>query len=318
MKKIILFVFIVVASFRTYAQQDPQYTMYMFNQLAINPAYAGSRECLSATAHYRLQWAGIDGAPRTLSFGIHSPLNNERVALGLQIVNDQLGVTNTTNISGIYAYRLPVTQKSKLSIGLQATVTNYLNNLSQVATAAASGNDNVFTNNQSLLLPNFGAGLYWYSQKGYLGITVPHLLDNKLESKSYNAINPTEAKQFRHLFVMAGYMIPLSDVIKFKPSTMLKYAPNSPVETDLNGSFLLYDALTLGASWRSDVSSLRDKLTESTDFMMIYEINQMLRIGVAYDLTLTKISGYNNGTYELMIGYDFRHKMDRMLTPRYF
>ena len=318
MKKIILFAVIVVASFKTYAQQDPQYTMYMFNQLAINPAYAGSRECLSATALYRTQWTGIDGAPKTLSFGIHSPLNNERIALGLEVTNDQLGVTNTTNVSGIYAYRLPVTKKSKLSIGLQATLTSYLNNLNQVVTAASGTPDQVFANNTNLLLPNFGAGLYWYSQRGYLGMTVPHLLDNNLESKSYSAINTVEAKQFRHLFLMAGYMFPLSDVIKFKPSTMVKYAPNSPVETDLNGSLLFYDALTLGVSWRSDLSSLRDKLTESTDFMVIYDINQMLRIGVAFDLTITQLNGYNNGTYEFMVGYDFRHKMDRMLTPRYF
>ncbi len=321
MRKIILSFGLMVSGIAAFAQQDPQYTMYMFNQMAVNPAYAGSRECLSATAHYRTQWTGIDGAPQTLSFGIHSPIGNERIAVGLQVVNDRLGVTNSTNVSGIVAYRLPVTKKSKLSIGLQATVTNYLNNLASVATAAATGNtDPVFggNSNQSLLLPNFGAGAYWYSDKGYLGITVPHLIDNHLESKSNTAINTAAAQQFRHLFVMAGWMFKLSDVVKFKPSVMLKYAPNSPVETDFNGCFLLYDALWLGASWRSDVSSLRDHLTESTDFMAIYEINQMMRIGLAYDLTVTKLSGYNYGTYELMLGYDFRKKMDRMLTPRYF
>ena len=317
MKKTITFIVLVLSSIVLYAQQDPQYTMYMFNQLAVNPAYAGSRECLSATAHYRLQWAGIDGAPKTLSFGIHSPLGNERLALGLQVVNDRLGVTNTTNVSGIIAYRIPVTNKSKLSIGMQATVTNYLNNLSSALTAASTGSDPSFNTNSNLLLPNFGTGAYWYSEKGYIGVTVPHLINNHLEDKSTVAIS-SAAKQYRHLIVMAGYMFKLSDVVKFKPSVMLKYAPNSPVETDLNGCFLLYDALWLGASWRSDVSSLRDHLTESTDFMAIYEINQMMRIGLAYDLTLTKINNYSYGTYELMLGYDFRKKMDRMLTPRYF
>ena len=319
MKRIFLAIVVLASGYSAFAQQDPQYTMYMFNQLAINPAYAGSRECLSATAHYRTQWTGIDGAPKTMSFGIHSPLNNERVALGLQVVNDQLGVTNTTNITATYAYRIPVTAKSKLSFGLQATMTNYQNNLTNVITAAASGNaDGVFNSNQSLILPNFGAGLYWYSDKAYLGITVPHIINNQLESRSYTAINSTSAQQFRHLFMMAGYMFKLSEAVKFKPSAMLKYAPNSPIETDLNGSFLLYDALWLGASWRSDVSSLRDNLTESVDFMAIYEINQMLRLGMAYDLTTTKFNSYTNGTYEFMVGYDFRHKMDRMLTPRYF
>ena len=316
MKKIFFSVILIIVGYVAFAQQDPQYTMYMFNQMAVNPAYAGSRECLSATAHYRTQWTGIDGAPRTLSFGIHSPLSNERIALGLQVVNDRLGVTNSTNISGIFAYRLPVTAKSKLSIGLQATITNYLNNLANATTT--SGGDPVFNTNTNLLLPNFGAGAYWYSQKGYIGITVPHLIDNHLEDKSNTTINSVAAQQFRHLFAMAGYLFKLSDVVKLKPSVMLKYAPKSPVETDLNASFLLYDALWLGASWRSDVSSLRDHLTESVDFMAIYEINQMMRIGLAYDLTTTKLSGYNYGTYELMLGYDFNRKMDRMLTPRYF
>lgn len=318
MKKILLTLVVVVTSLQLFAQQDPQYTMYMFNQMAVNPGYAGSRECISATAHYRTQWTGIDGAPKTLSFGIHSPIGNERLALGLQVVNDRLGVTNSTNVSGVVAYRLPVTKKSKLSIGLQATVTNYLNNLASVTAAAAAGSDPSFNTNTNLMLPNFGTGAYWYSDKGYLGLTVPHLINNHLEEKSNTAINSSAARQFRHLFVMAGWMFKLSDVVKFKPSVMLKYAPNSPVETDLNGCFLLYDALWLGASWRSDVSSLRDHLTESTDFMAIYEINQMMRIGLAYDLTITKLSGYNYGTYELMLGYDFRKKMDRMLTPRYF
>jgi type IX secretion system PorP/SprF family membrane protein len=319
MKKIIMIMSVLVLSTKLYAQQDPQYTMYMFNQMAVNPAYAGSRECLSATLHYRDQWTGIDGSPKTLGFGIHSPLNNEHIALGLQITNDRLGVTNNTTISGIFAYRIPVTKKSKLSIGLQATMNNYLSNLSSVNLYNINNStaDQVFNSNTQLLLPNFGAGLYWYSEKAYIGFSVPHFINNPLESKSTTAISDA-AKQYRHLFAMAGYMFKLSDVVKLKPSVMLKYAPNSPVETDLNACFLFYDALWLGASWRSDVSALRDHLTESTDFMVIYEINQMLRIGLAYDLTLTKLNAYNYGTYELMVGYDFRNKMDRMLTPRYF
>ncbi len=317
MKKIILTAIIAFAFFKSQAQQDPHYTMYMFNQMAVNPAYAGSRECLSTTLHYRNQWTGIDGSPKTISFGIHSPLNNERIALGLQVVNDKLGVSNTTNLSGIFAYRLPVTKKSKLSLGLQATVTNYLNDLGKVTTAVGASDPTFSGVNQNLFLPNFGAGAYWYSDKAYLGVTAPHLVDNKLENKS-GISQSTAAKQFRHLFLMAGCMLKLSDVVKFKPSTVIKYAPNSPIETDLNGSFLFYDALWLGASWRSDVSTLRDKLTESVDFMAVYEINEKMRLGVSYDLTTTKLTGYTNGSYELMLGYDFKSKMDRMLTPRYF
>jgi type IX secretion system PorP/SprF family membrane protein len=316
MKRIILASVIVFSFIRSYGQQDPQYTMYMFNQLAVNPAYAGSRDCLSATAHYRNQWVGIDGSPKTVSFGIHSPLSNEKVGLGLQVVNDKLGVTNVTNITGSYAYRMAVSTKAKLSIGLQATVTNYTNRLSDAI--LASSNDNTFKANTNLLLPNFGAGLYYNAPTYYLGATIPHLINNNLEEKTGNVVNTTAARQFRHLFLMGGFVMKISEAVKFKPNALLKYAPNSPVQTDLNASFLFHDALWLGATWRSDVSVLRDKLTESMDFMAIYEINNNLRLGVAYDLTISKLYQYTPGTYELMLGYDFNKKQDKMLTPRYF
>jgi type IX secretion system PorP/SprF family membrane protein len=315
MRKIFLAV-LVLSGLSTYAQQDPQYTMYMFNQLAINPGYAGSRDCLSATAHYRNQWVGIDGSPKTLGFGIHSPLNNEHVGLGLQVVNDKLGVTNTTNISGSYAYRIQVSPKGKLALGLQASVTNYTNKLTDAITSAT--NDNTFGKNTNLLLPNFGAGLYYSTPKAYIGATIPHLINNHLESKSNQSGNGIAARQFRHLFLMGGFVTKISEAVKFKPNVLLKYAPNSPIETDLNASFLFHDALWLGATWRSDVSTLRDKLTESVDFMVVYEINNNLRMGVAYDLTISRLNTYTPGTYELMLGYDFNRKMDKMLTPRYF
>jgi type IX secretion system PorP/SprF family membrane protein len=316
MKKIILVVIVAFSFAKTYGQQDPQYTMYMFNQLAINPGYAGSRDCLSATAHYRNQWVGIDGSPKTIGFGVHSPLNNEHVGLGFQVVNDKLGVSNTTNISGSYAYRIQVSPKGKLALGLQATVTNYTNKLTDAITTAT--NDNTFGKNTNLLLPNFGAGLYYSTPKAYIGATIPHLINNHLEEKSGVSGNAKAARQFRHLFLMGGLITKISEAVKFKPSVLLKYAPNSPVETDINASFLFHDALWLGATWRSDVSTLRDKLTESIDFMAAYEINNNLRIGVAYDLTISRLNTYTPGTYELMLGYDFNRKMDKMLTPRYF
>jgi type IX secretion system PorP/SprF family membrane protein len=315
MRKLILILVVTLSYVSTYAQQDPQYTMYMFNQLAINPGYAGSRECLSATAHYRNQWVGIDGSPKTLSFGIHSPLNNEHVGLGFQVVNDKLGVSNTTNISGSYAYRIQVSPKGKLALGIQASVTNYTNKLTDAITTAA---DPTFKGNTNLLLPNFGAGLYYSTPKAYIGATIPHLINNNLQDKNATALGANTARQFRHLFITAGLVTKVSEAVKFKPSILMKYAPNSPIETDINASFLFHDALWLGATWRSDVSVLRDKLTESVDFIAMYEINNNLRIGMAYDLTISKLNTYTNGSYELLLGYDFNRKMDKMLTPRYF
>lgn len=315
MKKIFLIVLLAIG-FKAQAQQDPQYTMYMFNQLALNPAYAGSRGCLSATAHYRIQWVGVAGAPKTLSFGVHSPLHNERVSLGFQVVNDQLGVTNMTNIAGSYAYRIPITEKIKLAAGLQASISNYTNDLVKAANAGVT--DKTFSVNESLILPNFGAGLYLNSPNSYIGVTVPHIVNNKLVEKTNNVVTEEQARQFRHLFVMAGTVIKLTDALKLKPSGIMKFAPHAPIEYDGNLMVGFYDALWLGATWRSDVSNVRDKLTESLDFIALYEINKKMRIGVAYDQTFTNIRTAQKGTYEFLVGYDFLKDPDRMVTPRYF
>ena len=316
MKKFILIMVLSISFVAVKAQQDPQYTMYMFNQLALNPAYAGSRDCLSSSVHYRTQWVGIDGAPKTLSFGLHAPLKRKHIALGLQVVNDQIGVTKTTNIAGSYAYRINLSKKAKLAVGLQAVLTNYANQLTKVTTSII--NDVPFQNNESLVLPNFGAGVYYNTDNTYIGLTIPHLINNNLESKLGSAINSIQAKQFRHLFLMAGTVVPVNDFVKLKPSGILKFASNSPIQVDANMSVLFYDALWLGVTWRSDASSARKKLTESMDFVMIYELSKKMRIGVAYDQTISDIRSSQKGSYEFLVGYDFIKEPLKMLTPRYF
>jgi type IX secretion system PorP/SprF family membrane protein len=318
MKKIILAIIASMGIITAQAQQDPQYTMYMFNQLALNPAYAGSRGCVSTTAHYRTQWVGVDGAPKTLSFGIHSPLRNERVSLGLQVVNDKIGLSNTTGLTGSYAYRIPISRKAKIAFGLQASVSSYTKDLTKAVTV--QGNDVSFNQQpiKNLLLPNVGAGIYLNTPGSYVGVTIPHLVNNKLETKSGGTVTADQARQYRHLFLMAGTVIPLGQSVKMKPSGILKFAPNSPIQTDVNLSFLFVEALWLGVTWRSDVSTQRDHLTEGLDAIAMYEVNKRLRIGIAYDQTLTSIRTAQKGSYEFLLGYDFVKQNDKLLTPRYF
>jgi type IX secretion system PorP/SprF family membrane protein len=316
MKKIIIALALIACISKTYAQQDPQYTMYMWNQLAANPAYAGSRECLSSTLHYRTQWVGVKGAPKTISFGIHSPLKNERVSLGLQIVNDKLGVSNMTNVAACYAYRIPVSPKAKLAIGLQALISNFNDRF--LSTSPTQSGDGLLSSNVNKTFPNFGAGLYYNTDKAYVGLSVPHLINNKLSEGTNGLITADQARQYRHLFLMGGYLHTVSDAFKIKPSFVLKYAPNSPWETDLNVSALLYEALWLGVTWRSDFSNQKTKATESIDLMAIYEITSNMRAGIAYDITATKLGSFNKGTYEFLLGYDFNHNRGQLLTPRYF
>jgi type IX secretion system PorP/SprF family membrane protein len=318
MKKLIfVLVGITLSATKLFAQQDPQYTMYMWNQLSVNPAYAGSRECLSATALYRTQWVKLDGSPRTINVGIHSPLRNERVGLGFNITGDQLGISSFTNISGSYAYRFPVNQVGKLSIGLQATVTTISHKFNEL-TVFDAGDENFTNPVKNFTVANFGTGAYYSTAKSYIGLSIPHIVNNRLNEKTNGTVSTATSKQFRHLFLMAGRVFSLSDLVKVKPSGILKFVPNAPAEIDGNVSFILSDALWLGASYRSNFSKISINKIESIDLMAIYEINHTMRLGFAYDITLSKLKNYNNGTYELMLGYDFSQQNRKIATPRYF
>ncbi|MEN9522598.1 MAG: hypothetical protein RL065_975 [Bacteroidota bacterium] len=319
MKKIIFVLMCLTTSsvVKLYAQQDPQYTMYMWNQLSVNPAYAGSRECLSATALYRTQWVKLEGSPRTMNIGLHSPLRNERVGLGINLTTDQLGVSSFTNFSGSYAYRLPVNAIGKLSIGLQATITTISHRFNSL-TVFDDGDLNFTNPIKNYTVGNFGTGLYYSTSKSYVGLSVPHLVNNRLYEKSNGAIANSIARQYRHLFLMAGHVFSVSDAVKIKPSGLVKFVPNAPAEMDANFTIIFSDALWLGSSFRSNFSKVALQRVESIDLMAIYEINKTFRVGFAYDITLSKLRNYNSGSYELMLGYDFSQQNRKIATPRYF
>ncbi|MEY2828650.1 MAG: hypothetical protein RIQ33_508 [Bacteroidota bacterium] len=318
MKKI-LFVLVcsALATTKIFAQQDAQYTMYMWNQLSVNPAYSGSRECLSATALYRTQWLKMDGAPKTLNVGIHSPLRNERVGVGLNITSDQIGISSFTNVSGSYAYRIPVNQVGKLSFGLQATITTISHRFNEL-TVFDQGDENFANPIKNFTVANFGTGLYYNTSKSYIGLAVPHIVNNKLYEKSNGTVSQTTSRQYRHLFLMAGRVFSISDAVKIKPSALMKFVPHAPTEVDANLTFILSDALWLGASFRSNFSKVATDKIESIDLMATYEINNAIRLGFAYDITLTKLNNYNRGSYEVMLGYDLNQMNRKIATPRYF
>ena len=315
MKKILLILLALVSGLHAIAQQDEHYTMYFFNTLVQNPGYAGSREVISLVGLYRTQWTGIEGSPKTMSLSIHSPMRNDKVGLGLNIVNDQLSVTNTTRVTGDYAYRIPVGNNGgKLAIGIQASLLNLTNNLSKLSTTV--GNDPSLVNVKNLLLPNVGAGLYYYTQKMYLGLSMPHMINFKLDKREVasSATSDSLARQFTHLFGTAGIVLPLSKDIKLKPALMAKYVPGNnifgaPPSLDINVSALLKEALWLGASYRTG---------DSYDFIVGYQFNKQLRAAYAYDLTRTELSRVAEGSHEIMLGYDFNFDRSRVVTPRYF
>ena len=327
-----LFAIIFISSL-SFSQQDPMFTKYMFNSLIFNPAYAGSKEHMAITLLHRDQWWNIEGGPRTQSFTIHSPLNEERVALGLGLYNDVIGPTRTVSIMTSYAYRLELGEGGKLSFGLQAGMMNWQADYTQLI--LDNPTDFAFMEaTPNFWKPNFGVGIFYYTDFFYVGLSVPHILDIEL----YEDAPPDFiARQFRHYFLTAGLAIPLqgSRSTVFKPSILIKnvglfgefrnpthtYANiGAPTEMDIDISFLFHDALWVGASFRTALEAFVNQTSsfDSVDFWAAYYLRKGFRIGVSYDFTLTQLRPYAQGTFELMLGYEFNYKGEVIQHVRYF
>nr|WKN34466.1 type IX secretion system membrane protein PorP/SprF [Tunicatimonas sp. TK19036] len=303
MKKYLLYIYFTLSFIPVLAQQQPMYTQYMFNALAINPAYAGSQGSWSATALGRLQWVGMQGAPRTKTLAVHGPVFNQKIALGLNIIHDEIGVSCQSGVFATYAYRIKLFSLANLAFGLQGGFHQYQTNFTKVL--LQNSNDQHFIANESrIFLPNVGAGIFYQTQRFYAGASVPQLL-----TQTYLSNGDYQAKQARHYFVHAGYVFPLNEVLKIKPNFLLKMVEGAPVEVDLNANLLILEKLWVGASYRSfdALSGLIEVLP--TD---------RLRIGYAYDYTLTDLQQVGVNTHELMVNYRFAVPKQKIVTPRYF
>lgn len=316
-----------------FAQQDAMYTQHMFQPMVYNPAYAGSRGALSTTAIYRNQWTGIDGAPQTFSIAAHGPLGQRNSAIGIMVENDALGVQNRLRAYVSYAYHIPF-NNGKLSLGIQGGILNFNDELSAVqfpdnVCDPAFGCVNGEQNDVSGTSPNFGAGIYYYSDYFFFGVGVPHILNNTIDSKGTDIDLYT---QKRHYYATTGLILPLGDNLKFRPTALVKYVEPSaiedgilegesvqaPIQVDVTAHILYNDALWLGVAARTGSG---DDILESVDFLLEYQFNRRFRIGYAYDLPMTELRGAginNGGSHEIMLGYDVYKEKSRVLTPRYF
>lgn len=300
----ILLVSLIFMSLVTKAQQATLYSQYMFNGLAINPAYAGSSEALNLTATGRKQWSGVDGAPSTLTFSAHAPIRKEKMALGALITNDRISVFSQTTLNLIYAYRLHFSSGSTLAFGLQAGASNYLARYSNL-TYKSPNDPTLQQEDYNSITPGFGAGIYYNSEKLYAGISVPYLASNFLATK-YVA-NRLELKN--HYFFTAGYVATINENLKFKPSALIKYIEGAPVQIDYNANFLYKEFLWLGVSYRSKSSLI---------FLGQFYANDQLSFGYSYDYSLSKLSGFTTGAHEIMVSYLFSYTKTKVVTPRYF
>lgn len=296
--------FLMMVSGVAYAQQEAMYSQYMFNGLILNPAYAGSQDGLTAAALYRNQWVGVEGAPVTQTFSLHAPVKNDKVGLGLSVVNDEIGVTNTLSANGVYAYRIQL-NRGVLSMGLQAGVTKIRADYTKVKLNPQDNPDQQFTDVQNFLTFNFGNGLYYYTDKFYAGVSAPNLFRTKLSSDTDDAY----PKHARHYFISSGYVFDLGENVKLKPSTIIKVAEGAPVQFDVNANVWLHNFIGLGASYRSNNALVG---------LVEMQIAKQLRIGYAYDHPTSNISRYTANTHEVMLRFDAFRGDQRYVSPRLF
>ena len=328
------------------AQQEPQFTKYMFNTLSYNPGYAGSRGYMSIVALHRDQWFGwgngaeSDGRPVTQTFSVHSPIN-KAVGLGLNITNDKAGAHQKTYGDISYAYRINF-GKGTLSVALQAGAMSWKASWDELNFKDPQIIDNAFNKgNPSDVMPDFGAGLFFYTEKFYAGASLPHLAQfslRKISEEERETIRKW-ARNYRHFYLTAGGAIPLKgESLVFKPSFLIKsvgFFPEffkqgnlvreigSPTTFDIDASFLFRKKLWLGTSFRSAFAAFnsQDGKTssfDSADIWASFLLDNGLRIGFAYDYPLNEIANYYNGAFEIMLGYDLYKEVDKVNSPRYF
>lgn len=285
------------------AQQQATFAQYMFNGLAINPAYAGEHKALSISVLSRFQNIGLPGAPNTQSLAIHSPMVDHRFSVGALVVHDRIGVIDQTGVNGIYSYRIPVADHVSLSMALQAGFSFYRANYAQLDTYQP---DPVFSQNVSQSRPNIGAGTFLSKQQvWYVGLSSPHLLNNVFT----RGAELTTIRQNVPVILSAGYVLNISRKLKFKPNTLFKMVDNRPVEFDANANFLIDEVLWLGASYRS---------SKSMNFMTEIQVTDQLRMGYSYVIALGPIRQVEIGSHEFFVGYILSYKMKGIVSPRYF
>lgn len=282
-----------------FGQQDPQYTQYMYNQNVLNPAYAGSRGVLSLNMLGRTQWVGVDGAPQTLTLSMHSPVGRS-VGLGFSVIHDEIGPAKEDNLYADFSYTIHTSEEGNLAFGLKAGFT-FLN----VRSLEGLDVDTDLNEPINKTSPNFGAGIYYYTQKFYAGLAVPNFLETRHLEKGSGVVSSASEKM--HYFLTTGFVFDLTEDIKLKPSAMVKAAIGAPVSIDLSANALINDKFEIGISYRFD---------DSISGMIGINVSEDMRIGYAYDYTTSNFGQFNSGSHEIMLLFDFNKR--KIKSPRFF
>lgn len=303
--KIALSLFLFLALQNMQAQQESMYTHYMYNTLWLNPAYAGTRDALTITGIHRSQWVGFDGSPNDQTITMHTPFFNGKMGAGLSLLNDKIGPTKSTILAIDYAYHVQLSKKSKLSFGVKGLMNFYSNNIN--ALKLDNQIDNSFTDNSQRILPNVGAGVYYYRERFFAGLSTPKLMENKLITNSIGVLS----KEQRHYYFIMGTVLKLSSAVKFKPTLFIRATAAAPIEGDLTANFIFSDKFTLGAMYRTG---------DAVGALLGYNITDALALGYSFDWSMANTTGkYNSGSHEIMLRYDLvSFTKAKIKSPRYF
>ena len=288
------------------AQQLPQFTQYMYNTISINPAYAGSREALSVVGLHRSQWVGFKGGPITQTLSIHSPLRNDRIGLGLSFIEDDLGPQNFSYLYADFSYAIPTGDTGKLAFGVKGGFTQFSFD-SDFRLDDSNINDPLIYGTQDRWSPNIGAGVYWSTNRLYLGLSAPRILNTDM-----NKEEGFEALERISYYFTGGVVVDLSNSFKFKPAFLIKATNGAPLSYDLTANFLYNEKFWLGASYRIN------EQTAAIGGIIDFQVSRQLRIGYAYEKPISDIASYTTGTHEILLMYEFKFMSSKLKSPRYF
>lgn len=298
---ILIFLFPFYLNGQLYVMSDH----YVHNALAINPAYSGSQEALNATFLYRNYWSEFEGSPKTMSMSIHTPLNHERMGLGIFIMNDNIGVSKETSFVGNYAYRMDLGY-GKLALGLGVGMIIHVTDWNKLA-ARDADDEQLADNSSTGLMPDFSAGIYYTTKKYFMGLSVPLFLSHVYNSQTDKYKTRNDFKEYNY-FYNAGYTFDINPAVKFFPSLLVKYHKGNTPQIDINSQIILKNRVWLGAAYRSSNVIVA---------MLQYQVNNQLRIAYSYDFVIGKYGQYNNNSHEIMLNYVFNYSTE-VTGPRQF
>ncbi|NER09183.1 type IX secretion system membrane protein, PorP/SprF family [Muriicola jejuensis] len=292
------------------AQQDAQYTQYMYNTVSVNPGYAGSRGHLSIAALYRAQWVGLEGAPKTQTFNFHTPVGYRGVGMGLSIVNDQIGPTSETYFDVDFSYTIQLAAEKRLSFGLKGSVHMLdirFSELNQDWTNPGGPDPTLQQDIQNKLSPNIGAGIYYHTDKYYLGLSVPRFL----QTSHFEESSLSTATEQMNFYLITGYVFQMNPLWKFKPTLLSKVVQGAPLQVDVSANFMYNDKFIMGAAYRWDAA---------VSAMAGFQLSPEFLIGMAYDREITELgtARFNDGSFEIILRYDFIKVKDNLKSPRFF